>query len=109
MNHHHYQQRLNHQQIQQQQQLPPPQIHVNQANHANRGNGGISNQHQIPPPIIQKQHLHQNIATLNQKPPQHVSNQTSQNSQIQPSVAVAQRMSYESKVFKKKFDKNSRY
>ncbi|KAG5679232.1 hypothetical protein PVAND_008812 [Polypedilum vanderplanki] len=87
MNHHHYQQRLNHQQIQQQQQQQQqlPQI---------RGNGGINN-HQIPPPIIQKQHLHQNIATLNQKPPQHVNNQTSssQNSQIQPSVA--QRMSYE--------------
>jgi hypothetical protein len=82
MNHHHYQQRLNHQQIQQ--QIPPPQLHGNRS-----GLGLGQPQHQVPPPIIPKQHLHQNIATLNQKPPQHV---TSQNSQIQP----AQRLSYES-------------
>lgn len=88
MNHHHYQQRLNHQQIQQQQQHQS-QIH----NSGNRNLNGI-NQHQAPP-IIPKQHLHQNIATLNQKPPpQHV-NQSSQNSQIQPS-AVVSRLSYES-------------
>lgn len=95
MNHHHYQQRLNHQQIQQQQQ----QHHVG----GNRNLNGI-NQHQIPPPIIQKQHLHQNIATLNQKPPlqhgQQSHNQTtsvssSQNSQIQP----LQRLNYESMFF----------
>lgn len=84
MNHHHYQQRLNHQQIQQH----PQQIH----NSGNRNLNGI-NQHQVPP-IIPKQHLHQNIATLNQKPPQHVTNQSSQNSQIQPSGVS--RLSYDS-------------
>jgi hypothetical protein len=87
MNHHHYQQRINHQQIQQQ---IPPQIHGNRSNL----NGLNPQQHQVPPPIIPKQHLHQNIATLNQKPPQHVTNQLSQNSQIQPT----QRISYESKL-----------
>lgn len=76
---HHYQQRVSHQQIQ---QHLPPQIH---------GNRNLNG----PPPLIQKQHLHQNIATLNQKPPQHSTNQSSQNSQIQPSVV--QRLSYESK------------
>lgn len=88
MNHHHpYQQRINHQQIQQQ---IPPQIHGNRSNL----NGlNPQQQHQVPPPIIPKQHLHQNIATLNQKPPQHVTGQLSQNSQIQPT----QRLSYESK------------
>lgn len=86
MNHHHYQQRLNHQQIQQH----PQQHH----NNGNRNLNGI-NQHQVPP-LIPKQHLHQNIATLNQKPPQHVNtNQSSQNSQIQPSV-VSSRLSYDS-------------
>lgn len=86
MNHHHYQQRLNHQQIQQ--QLPPP-IHGNRS-----GLGGLNQpQHQVPPPIIPKQHLHQNIATLNQKPPQHVTSQQL-NSQIQPT----QRLSYESEL-----------
>lgn len=83
MSHHHYQQRMGHQQIQMQ---IPPQIH-----------GNISSlnqsQHQVPPPVISKQHLHQNIATLNQKPPQHVANlQQSQNSQIQQT----QRFSYDS-------------
>lgn len=78
MNHHHYQQRIN-----PQQQLPP-QIHG-----IRPGLNGLTQQHQIPPPIIPKQHLHQNIATLNQKP-QHL---LSQNSQIQPS----QRITYESK------------
>ncbi|CAG9800557.1 unnamed protein product [Chironomus riparius] len=86
MNHHHYQQRLSHQQIQQH----PQQHH----NNGNRNLNGI-NQHQVPP-LIPKQHLHQNIATLNQKPPQHVNNnQSSQNSQIQPSI-VSSRLSYES-------------
>lgn len=93
MNHHHYQQRLNHQQVQQQQQ----QHHGN----GNRNLNGIN--HQIPPPIIQKHHLHQNIATLNQKPPpQHgqqpshsqAASLSSQNSQIQPS----QRIPYESEL-----------
>lgn len=85
MNHHHYQHRLSHQQIQQQQQ-----------HHGGRNLNGIN--HQVPPPIIQKQHLHQNIATLNQKPPhgqshsQSISSSSSQNSQIQ-----SQRLSYESK------------
>lgn len=94
MNHHHYQQRLNHQQVQQQQQ---------QQHHGsgNRNLNGIN--HQIPPPIIQKHHLHQNIATLNQKPPpQHgqqpshsqATSLSSQNSQIQPS----QRIPYESEL-----------
>lgn len=83
MNHHHYQQRLNHQQIQQQ---ISPQIHGNRPSLAT-----LNPQH--PPPIIPKQHLHQNIATLSQKPPQHVTSQLSQNSQIQQS----QRLSYESK------------
>jgi hypothetical protein len=78
---------LSHQQIQQQQQ---------QQHHGGRNLNGI-NQHQVPPPIIQKQHLHQNIATLNQKPPhgQSHSQSSSQNSQIQ-----SQRLSYESKRFK---------
>lgn len=84
MNHHPYQQRINHQQIQQQ---IPPQIHGNRSNLS-----GLIQQHQVPPPSIPKQHLHQNIATLNQKPPQHVTNQLSQNSQIQPT----QRLTYES-------------
>ncbi len=80
MSHHHY----HHQQIQQQ-----------QPHHAINRNLGAMNQHQVPPPIIQKQHLHQNIATLNQKPPhgQSHSQSSSQNSQIQPSH---QRLSYES-------------
>lgn len=87
-----YQQRVNHQQIHQQQQ-----IHGG----GNRNLNGI-NQHQLPPPIIHhKQHLHQNIATLNQKPPpqqhgqshgQPISSQP--NSQIQSS----QRLPYESKI-----------
>lgn len=94
MNHHHYQQRLNHQQIQQQ-QIPPPQLH---GNRSNLGGLGQPPQHQVPPPIIPKQHLHQNIATLNQKPPQHVTN-SSQNSQIQPT----QRISYESEYWEGKF------
>lgn len=86
MNHHHYQQRLNHQQIQQ--QIPQPQLHGQRTSLS-----GLSQQqqHSVPPPLIPKQHLHQNIATLNQKPPQHVS--SSQNSQIQQ----PQRFSYESK------------
>lgn len=91
MNHHHYQQRLN-----QQQQLPP-QIHGNRP-----GLNGLSQQqqHQVPPPIIPKQHLHQNIATLNQKPPpQHL---LSQNSQIQPT----QRITYESKFHLPSLPKN---
>lgn len=85
MNYHHYQQRLNDQQIQQQHQS---QLHTS----GNRNLNGIS-QHQGPP-IIPKQHLHQNIATLNQKPP-HVTSQSSQNSQIQPSAGVS-RLSYDS-------------
>lgn len=77
-----HQQRLSHQQIQQQ-------------HHGGRNVNGIN--HQVPPPIIQKQHLHQNIATLNQKPPHgqsHSQSISSQNSQIQ-----SQRLSYESKKF----------
>ena len=91
MNHHHYQQRLN-----QPQQLPP-QIHG-----IRPGLNGLTQQqqHQVPPPIIPKQHLHQNIATLNQKPPpQHL---LSQNSQIQPT----QRLNYESKFFFSHFTKD---
>lgn len=84
MNHHHYQQRLNHQQIQQQ---IPPQIH------GQRSSGlQPQQQHSVPPPIHPKQHLHQNIATLNQKPLQHGT--TSQNQQIQST----QRFSYESEL-----------
>lgn len=84
MSHHHYQQRLSHQQVQQQ---IPAQIH------GSRSNIGSLNQHQVPPPVIPKQHLHQNISTLNQKPPQHVTTnqQLSQNSQIQQT----QRISYD--------------
>lgn len=85
MSHHHYQQRISHQQIQQQ---IPAQIH------GSRPNIGSLSQHQVPPPVIPKQHLHQNISTLNQKPPQHVTTnqQLSQNSQIQQT----QRISYDS-------------
>lgn len=98
MNHHHYQQRLNHQQIQQH----PQQHH----NNGNRNLNGI-NQHQVPP-LIPKQHLHQNIATLNQKPPQHVNNnQSSQNSQIQPSI-VSSRLSYDSMNVKQHQQQNLR-
>lgn len=91
MNHHHYQQRLNHQQIQQ--QLPPPQIHGQRPT----GLPQQPPQHTVPPPIHPKQHLHQNIATLNQKPLQHGT--TSQNQQIQSS----QRFSYESESHAEKY------
>jgi hypothetical protein len=83
MNHHHYQQRQIHQQIQQ--QIPPPQLHGQRTSLS----GLSQQQHSVPPPHIPKQHLHQNIATLNQKPPH---GSSSQNSQIQQ----PQRFSYES-------------
>lgn len=85
---HHHQQRISHQHIQQQQQqqqLPP--IHssrqnINQAPSQHLHHNGIiinsiigqqaQHQHQIPPPVLTKPHLHQNIATLNQKPPIHL-------------------------------------
>lgn len=88
MNHHHYQQRLSHQQIQQQQQ---------QQHHGGRNLNGIN--HQVPPPIIPKQHLHQNIATLNQKPPHGQSHSQSIASSSQNSQIQSQRLSYESKRF----------
>lgn len=75
MSHHHYQQRLSHQQVQQQV-------------HGNRSLVGSLNH---PPPIIPKQHLHQNIATLNQKPPHVTNHQFSQNPHVQ-------RISYDSKL-----------
>lgn len=88
MNHHHYQQRLSHQQIQQQQQ---------QQHHGGGRNLNGINHHQGPPPIIQKQHLHQNIATLNQKPPHGQSHSQSIPSSTQNSQIQSQRLSYESR------------
>lgn len=78
---HHHQQRISHQHIQQQPILssrqsinqPPSQhLHHNGIIINNINGQQAQHQHQIPPPVLTKPHLHQNIATLNQKPPIHL-------------------------------------